>query len=33
MSGGDLEPGMHVMTKLFTLDQLAGRIRDIISVE
>ena len=31
MSGGDLEPGMHVMTKPFALDQLAGRIRDIIA--
>jgi PAS domain S-box-containing protein len=33
MSGGDLEPGMHVMTKPFALDQLAGRIRDIIAAE
>jgi PAS domain S-box-containing protein len=30
LSHGHLDPGMHVMTKPFAMDALAGRIRDLI---
>jgi len=30
VGNGHLEPGMHVLTKPFAMDALAGRIRDII---
>jgi len=30
LSHGHLDPGMHVVTKPFAMDALAGRIRDII---
>jgi len=31
LSHGHLDPGMHVLTKPFSMDDLAGRIRDLIS--
>jgi len=31
LSHGHLEPGMHVLTKPFSLDELAGRIRELIA--
>jgi PAS domain S-box-containing protein len=31
LSHGHLDPGMHVLTKPFSIDDLAGRIRDLIS--
>ena len=30
IGNGHLEPGMHLLTKPFAMDALAGRIRDII---
>jgi two-component SAPR family response regulator len=30
LSNGDLEPGMHVLSKPFPMDKLASRIRSII---
>jgi CheY-like chemotaxis protein len=30
---GHLEPGMHVMTKPFSLDHLATRIRELIEAK
>ena len=31
LSHGHLDPGMHVLTKPFSMDDLAGRIRDLIN--
>ena len=31
LSHGHLEPGMHILTKPFTLEVLAARIKDLIS--
>ncbi len=30
VGNGHLEPGMHVMTKPFAMEALAGRIRELI---
>jgi hypothetical protein len=30
LSHGHLDPGMHVMTKPFPMDALAGRLRELI---
>jgi hypothetical protein len=30
ISHGHLDPGMHLLTKPFTIDMLATRIRDLI---
>ena len=30
LSHGHLDPGMHVLTKPFAMDALAGRIKDLI---
>jgi CheY-like chemotaxis protein len=31
LSHGHLDPGMHVLTKPFTMETLASRIRDLIT--
>jgi hypothetical protein len=31
LSHGHLDPGMHVVTKLFAIEVLANRIRDLIA--
>jgi hypothetical protein len=32
VGNGHLDPGMHVMTKPFAMEALAGRIKDLITL-
>ena len=33
IGNGQLEPGMHLLTKPFAIDDLAGRVRQILGTE